>query len=74
MGRGYWLVSAVIEMVTGVGCGRCVVVKLMLRRQGFIVVEIDKADAPDWASGCTSLPVCRYPDGSVKSGGECLSF
>nr|DAY37797.1 MAG TPA: Glutaredoxin [Caudoviricetes sp.] len=65
--------SGVVEMVTGVGCGRCVFAKRMLRRQGFTVVEIDKAAAPDWAAGHTSLPVCRYPDGSVRSGAECLS-
>ena len=67
------MVSDIVEMVTGVGCGRCVFAKLMLRRQGFTVVEIDKAAAPEWADGCTSLPVCRYPDGSVRSGAECLS-
>lgn len=61
-------------MVTGAGCGRCVFTKRMLRKQGYTVVEIDKADAPDWAAGFTSLPVCRYPDGSVESGGKCLSF
>ena len=64
----------VIKMVTGEGCGRCVFAKRMLRQQGFTVVEIDKADAPEWASGHTSLPVCRYPDGSIRSGAECLSF
>ena len=63
-----------VEMVTGEGCGRCVVVKRMLRRQGYTVVELDKSELPEWAAGHVSLPVCRYPDGSVKSGGECLSF
>ena len=63
----------VVEMVSGVGCGRCVFAKRMLRRQGFTVVEIDKEAAPEWAAGCTALPVCRYPDGSVRSGAECLS-
>lgn len=65
--------SDVVEMVTGVGCGRCVFTKRMLRRQGYTVVEIDKEAAPDWAAGHTSLPVCRYPDGTVRSGAECLS-
>lgn len=65
--------SGVVEMVTGVGCGRCVFAKRMLRRQGFTVVEIDKSELPEWAVGHTALPVCRYPDGSVRSGAECLS-
>lgn len=64
----------VIKMVTGEGCGRCVFVKRMLRQQGCTVVEIDKADAPEWAAGHVSLPVCRYPDGSIRSGAECLSY
>lgn len=67
------MASNIVEMVTGVGCGRCVFAKRMLRRQGFTVVEIDKAAAPEWADGHTALPVCRYPDGSVRSGAECLS-
>ena len=66
--------SDVVEMVTGVGCGRCAFAKRMLRRQGFTVVEIDKDAAPDWATGHFSLPVCRYPDGSVGAGAACLSF
>nr|DAR55868.1 MAG TPA: Glutaredoxin [Caudoviricetes sp.] len=61
-------------MVTGVGCGRCVFAKRMLRKQGYTVVEIDKAVAPEWAAGHTALPVCRYPDGAVRSGAECLSY
>lgn len=65
--------SEVVKMVTGVDCGRCTVVKLLLRRKGFTVVEIDKSDLPEWAEGHTALPVCRYPDGSVRSGAECLS-
>lgn len=65
--------SNIVEMVTGVGCGRCVFAKRMLRRQGFTVVEIDKETAPEWADGHTALPVCRYPDGSVRSGAACLS-
>lgn len=64
----------VVEMVTGVGCGRCVFAKRMLRKQGYTVVEIDREALPDWADGHTSLPVCRYPDGSVRSGAECLSY
>lgn len=63
----------VVEMVTGESCGRCVFVKRMLRRNGFTVVEIDKSELPEWAVGHTALPVCRYPDGSVRSGGACLS-
>lgn len=68
------MVSNIVEMVTGVGCGRCVFAKRMLSRQGFTVVEIDKTVAPEWAAGHTALPVCRYPDGSVRSGAECLSY
>ena len=63
----------IVEVVTGSGCGRCVFTKRMLCRQGYTVVEIDKAAAPEWAAGHVSLPVCRYPDGSVRSGAECLS-
>lgn len=66
--------SEVVEMVTGAGCGRCVFTKRMLRKQGYTVVELDKADLPAWAEGHTSLPVCRYPDGSVRSGAACLSY
>lgn len=66
--------SDVVEMVTGVGCGRCVFAKRMLRREGFTVVEIDKVELPEWAVGHASLPVCRFPDGSVRSGAACLSF
>ena len=62
-----------MEMVTGEGCGRCVFAKRMLRKQGYEVIEVDKTVMPEWADGYVSLPVCRYPDGSVRSGAECLS-
>lgn len=68
------MLSNVVEMVTGSGCGRCVFTKRILRKQGYTVVEIDKSELPDWARGHTALPVCRYPDGAVRSGGSCLSF
>ena len=68
------MMRGVVEMVTGVGCGRCVFAKRMLRRHGYTVVEIAKEVAPEWVAGHTALPVCRYPDGSVRAGAECLSF
>lgn len=71
---GWCAVTDVVKMVTGGGCGRCVFVKRMLRREGFTVVEIDKSELPEWAAGHTALPVCRYPDGTVRSGVACLSF
>lgn len=68
------MIGEVVVMVTGPGCGRCVFTKRMLRKQGFTVVEIDKSELPEWAVGHSALPVCRYPDGSVRSGAECLSY